>query len=977
MIYDKSAVDAFKSTLKELKLDTSYAEGVADEFNLSVKNRGKTLTVNDPQDVKAFLLELVSVLSQEEKEQAKAFVSGADSKAKAQAQEGPVSMGKIALNLLEQMAGNSGNAYLSMMTIQNGIVTRYISSGGHVKFVEQTLTQLGMNDQLASAALAYYINVANRMGGVDFRSKQGVTKFLLNLTQSLSEQEQKKAREFTIPTQEDRTRELQAKKLVGTIALKILEKMSQSGGHVFLPFIEIRDGKIVQMIYDKRAIRAFRSTLTELQLDASFAEEVAGAFENMIMEYEFLITVDDPQSVMHFLKYLANILSNGEKDDATDSMDTSASLEPEVVNAFKVLGLEYGVATEKDIRPAFSKKAFAAHSGTSKNASSQALVDTINARNICRNYFKNRSRDDFHMAEMPSFPFDKSPVVINRTKALNVDYDTYDKEQVAKTLKETLRSEWERIEPRLGVGTTATLIFPDGKKFNVKFSKEFGYDELLFEILNPATTFVENRVGGLGYLASGYIDMSTDDSDHSDFVTAEMPEEEITAIYHEHEEAIDAYIKNALEFTSKYERHENAVDAYIKSIREPVLKIENVEVETKTGTKPVKNMKCCLVNVDRIMSDASTPEKVKLELRSMEFNIEANVIDEATGKEQNLNCALRGDKLLAILVKAEDFSKIKAIRQGIRIILPSSVMPVDVDNTMIRDYAQGSSDRGDFSTSQMPEVPVMTGDVASGIHIDGKLQPLSLDSDAKEKEIKKALHDLLEQAFKASAQDLFDGKPAMISLPINSEVSGVSIEEFSGYMREVQGVRVEADKKSVEFNVGNITYYIFEDNESGRNKLLGRLEDKQFKWKASDDEMKRRSIVYSFAKEIPGITDKAFTVYLEGEIKQGKFRTPTPLVKCIAASIKVFNLFDLTRPDRKGVVENDITFARKDAVKGIISISGLSISEMKDMAEDLIEKVKKVGLFALSGKLFIKIRPVDWNDLIRLHKMEREVMRAV
>jgi len=468
--------------------------------------------------------------------------------------------------------------------------------------------------------------------------------------------------------------------------------------------------------------------------------------------------------------------------------------------------------------------------------------------------------------------------------------------------------------------------------------------------------------------------------DRDDSGMAEMSKDEITAGYKKHEEATDSFIKKAYvpvpeEIMERYQKHEETIDNFIKRAFEPVFKV-NVSVDTDKGHKAIENRECYLVNMDQLIDDTSISEKKRLAVRSIPLNIEAKAINGVTGEEYKFNCALRGDRLLVILVKSEDFNKIKAMDKDSRIILPSSVMPdIDIAN---RDYAQkDDAFNDDFGMEEMQEVPVMTGDVESGIHLDGKLPPLSFDSDKQEKEMRKTLNNLLEQAFAASAQNLFDGKPAMISLPVNSEVSGVSIEELSEYMREVQGVRVEADKKSVEFNVGKITYYIFEDNPAGHNKLLSKLDGKQTKWNVTDNEMARRSIVYSFAKEIPGITDKAFTVYLEGEIEKGKYRTPTPLAKCIAAGIKVFNLFDLTRPDRKGVDANDIKLAREDAVRGILSISGLSLSQMKDLTDDLIEKVKKVGLFALSGKLFIKIRPVNWNDMIRLHKMEREVLRAV
>ncbi|MFH1798916.1 MAG: hypothetical protein ABH844_06270 [Candidatus Omnitrophota bacterium] len=283
------------------------------------------------------------------------------------------------------------------------------------------------------------------------------------------------------------------------------------------------------------------------------------------------------------------------------------------------------------------------------------------------------------------------------------------------------------------------------------------------------------------------------------------------------------------------------------------------------------------------------------------------------------------------------------------------------------------------ATAKIPEVSVITEDINSGIQIDRKLWPLSLETDLEKNQMKKTLFSVLNEAFKASAQNLFEGEPLMVSLPINSEKSGVTLEEFAKYMGAVQGVRVNADKKSLEFNVGNITYYLFEDDSEGHAKLLDRLEVKQTERNLTNEEMARRNIVYSFAEGggISDITKKAFTVYLEGEIDRGEYRTPTPIGRCIAASIKLFNLFDLTRPNRNGITDDVIKTAEEDAIRGIVAISGLSSSEMRDMAEGLISRAALSGLFALSGQLFIKIRPVNWKGLIEFHKIEAEVLRAV
>ncbi|MBU0571448.1 MAG: hypothetical protein KJ995_02115, partial [Candidatus Omnitrophica bacterium] len=273
----------------------------------------------------------------------------------------------------------------------------------------------------------------------------------------------------------------------------------------------------------------------------------------------------------------------------------------------------------------------------------------------------------------------------------------------------------------------------------------------------------------------------------------------------------------------------------------------------------------------------------------------------------------------------------------------------------------------------------LTGSAETSLHVEHDLPPLSVATSEQEKLLRDTLLDILGAAFSGSTQNIFDGKPLMISLPVNSEVSGISIEEFGKYMGTVQRVRVEAHKKSksVAFNIGNITFFMFEDNADGHELLSAEVKNKQAEWGVSDEEMKTRNIAYSFAREMSGVADRSFTVLLEGSYEQGKFRTPTPFARCISAAIKTFNLFDLTRPDRKGVSEGDIQIARVEAAERLIGISGLSAEEMRELVAQLVEQIAEVGLLALSGKLFIKVQPVDWNDLIRFHEAEQEALRSV
>ena len=346
------------------------------------------IDLNSPAGLKAFLIELTSSLPAEEQQQARQFADTASRTAQSRAQQASIAMGRVAINLLEQMANNGGNASLPMMGIVGGYVTQYVGSSDHVTFVAETLRKLGMDEQLASAVLGYYIESTQEKGGVDFTTKQGLLDFLVFLTRALPAQDQERARRLAMPSAEDQSRQKQAKEIVGKIAIKIIQLMSQRDGHVFLPFIEIRDGQILQLIYDRRAIDAFRQTLAQLGFHPSLAPEVAATFEDMVTEYPYMITINSPESVRHFLKYLTGGLSAAEGANEAKTMDSTSSTD--VQSAFSILGLDSGSATIEDVKAAFRNKARETHPDKTNGTDSGLFIRTLNARNLCISYLESQ-----------------------------------------------------------------------------------------------------------------------------------------------------------------------------------------------------------------------------------------------------------------------------------------------------------------------------------------------------------------------------------------------------------------------------------------------------------------------------------------------------------------------------------------------------------------------------------------------------------
>jgi len=321
----------------------------------------------------------------------------------------------------------------------------------------------------------------------------------------------------------------------------------------------------------------------------------------------------------------------------------------------------------------------------------------------------------------------------------------------------------------------------------------------------------------------------------------------------------------------------------------------------------------------------------------------------------------------------------------------------DDEDTPIWGYTSVDEERGDEEREQrgkLTEPPMDLTETApisregariervgeDGLRIDAASDVLSLGADtAGQAKFKALLMDILSDAFHGSMKDIHGGKPSIINIPINAEKSGISFAEFTQFFSQLIDLRRQADKKVMQLELGNITFNFFEDTEAGRSELLSEVTNIiDNEWKVSDADAKRRIVTFSFGT-IDGIQEKSFTVYLQGDVEQGVQAAPTPVAKCIAAAIKSLNLFDLmSRPDGE-LAQDKIDDAEETAVASLVDISGITGADRQKFIDRIMQEMedKPDGLLSLSGKLFVKVTPIDWNEIVLIHEMESEVLRAL
>jgi len=208
---------------------------------------------------------------------------------------------------------------------------------------------------------------------------------------------------------------------------------------------------------------------------------------------------------------------------------------------------------------------------------------------------------------------------------------------------------------------------------------------------------------------------------------------------------------------------------------------------------------------------------------------------------------------------------------------------------------------------------------------------------------------------------------------ISPEMSGIWDEQYTKYNNRIVKVRKLTEGLVRTFNLGDISVNFYLDTKEGREKLARKIDKKTGEWTDKVDK-RRRVVTFSLTKD-QEIENRSCTFYLEGSIDKEKgIATPVPIAACGAAGISVLNLFDLTL---KGAPEEKIDSARRNAARGIIAISGTLDNELIEELVKKIEETENKDLLNLSGKLFIKLRPVNIQEILLYHERELEVLRAL
>jgi len=249
--------------------------------------------------------------------------------------------------------------------------------------------------------------------------------------------------------------------------------------------------------------------------------------------------------------------------------------------------------------------------------------------------------------------------------------------------------------------------------------------------------------------------------------------------------------------------------------------------------------------------------------------------------------------------------------------------------------------------------------------------------------VRSLIFENISEAMSESLKNLWDGEETVINIPKEPFIPSEMAETSNELSKLYTLLRSISNKMVNKMKIGNITINLFEDTADGRKKLADDMDAKMVAWGEKAD--KRRIVTFSFADEkgvenkevLEKIKSMSFVTYMTPEIikdKSGKITgiSPTPVDACISAGIRVLNLFELEKREKKD--EARIAEAQAFVARGIVGISG---SIDADKADILLENIKQIGLINMSGLIYIKIGPVDLNEIADFHMAEIEVMRSL
>jgi hypothetical protein len=228
----------------------------------------------------------------------------------------------------------------------------------------------------------------------------------------------------------------------------------------------------------------------------------------------------------------------------------------------------------------------------------------------------------------------------------------------------------------------------------------------------------------------------------------------------------------------------------------------------------------------------------------------------------------------------------------------------------------------------------------------------------------KGLEGLDREVVKGLMQNLFNGEPCMINIPIpNEEWTKQPIETYLGRMGME---RTALDSLVIRYNMGNVTVRLYRDTEDGRAKLLKEVESEiQEKGIAKPE----RRIVSFAVKEAKSekLEKLSYVVYLDR--REGQ--TTLPVGHCGLLGLGILNYFNL---EEKKASEEELRAAIDVIAKGISALTGED--DIKEIVKKVEEFVKR-GDFAKSGFLMIEIRPIRTEEIKEFHEAEAQILRSL
>jgi len=253
---------------------------------------------------------------------------------------------------------------------------------------------------------------------------------------------------------------------------------------------------------------------------------------------------------------------------------------------------------------------------------------------------------------------------------------------------------------------------------------------------------------------------------------------------------------------------------------------------------------------------------------------------------------------------------------------------------------------------------------------------------AKLARMKEASSESAVTALRESMKELGGKQGSIINIEVDEALSGMKddLALLAPLRNGMSAMRRSADEYVRSYDLGVRIVNIYVGSPKAREKLADKIHTQMAEKGITDDkEIRERVVTFTFAEkdspEARAIENVSFTTYLRPMVETGKDKglaTLTPVDKCLTAGIRVLDVFERMRLGQEQKYINQYT---EKALQSIVEISG-SV-DPKELEKLIKEAKRQGGLKHLSGLIFVKIRPVNWQDIVTLHEAMSEVLQAL